>query len=209
MSNLTNYIDYFRQKAVMHYLLKHNPASENGDTTGADKAFAKWNLDEIVTGLRTKIGKRCMLLELYETDTAAAVPYDIKEHTTGAFTIMQKVPTGGTTLQEEEAYDTSLKIARDILRSVWQDHYGPNKNKCKTPFYEFYFDKINIQATPMMFDGYFGYRVEFHFKLQSEMNFMTPPEEGTFLNNYFVLGEPGDYLLADDRYMLAIFKQPN
>lgn len=176
-TNVQLYIDYFRQLAVHHHLLQHDPAAENGDGTSH---FARWSADEVVNGLRTKFGFPALLLEMYEITTQAEIAYDIKGDYHGAFTVVDEAMASNTTDEVLKLASTET-IMFDFLKQIWQDHYGANIDRATTPFQYFHFDKVQIMPVGPLFDNVFGWRVEFSFDLRQKQNITTPPADGTFI----------------------------
>ncbi len=181
-NNLNNYVDYFRQLAVRHSALRHNEAAETGDAPASEMHFTKWNLNELTGALRTKLSFPAVLLELYETQTAGATIYDVKQRPKGALTVLQKVKEGSIR-DEEAAYTLTEKILYDLLKQIWQDHYASSVDRCETPFYQFDYNALHIIPTPKLFQNEMGWRVEFPFEFQHTINIKTPPETGVFLNH--------------------------
>ena len=73
------------------------------------------------------------------------------------------------------------RIMFDVLKQIWQDHYGPNAERATTPFQYFHFDKLQIMPVGPLFDNQFGWRVEFAFDLRQNISIVEPPAPGTFL----------------------------
>jgi hypothetical protein len=181
MSNLIRYIDYFRQLAVTHKDILHKPSTETADSAIGEKRFAKWSAEEVVSGLRTKIGPVALMIEIYETDLYASNVYDIKQLPKGAFTFFKATKEKDVN-DQYDAFEWTEKIVYDLLKQIWQDHYGTDKNKCSTPFKKFVFDKDMITAVgPLFKNNYCGWRVEFEFEFQQEFNITIAPADGTFI----------------------------
>lgn len=181
MSNVNNYINYFRQLAVTHKDILHDPSSETGDSGIGEKRFAKWSAEEIVSGLRTKIGNRALMIEIYETDLQASNVYDIKQLPRGAFTFFKATKEKDVN-DQYDALEWTEKIMYDLMKQIWQDHYGQDKDRCSTPFKKFVFDKSSIVAVgPLFKNNYCGWRIEFEFEFQQLFNITVAPEEGTFI----------------------------
>lgn len=176
-TNVQLYIDYFRQMAVKHKDLQHNPAAENGD---GYCRFARWSADEVVNGLRTKFRFPALLLEMYEVVTASEIAWDIKGLYRGAFTVLDEARASNTTDEVDKLAQTE-RIMFDVLKQIWQDHYGPNADRATTPFQYFHFDKLQIMPVGPLFDNQFGWRVEFAFDLRQNISIVEPPAPGTFL----------------------------
>ena len=182
MSNIDNYVNYFRSLAINCVAIGHDPASETGDALPAARKFARWNAEEVISGLRTEVGWPCLLIELYETDFDAANVYDIKKRPKGAFTVLQHAQPGSFN-DEQAAFSLTEEIVYDLVKKIWQDHYGTSADRCNSPFRQFYFDGSNMAPVGPLFDGAkFGYRVEFGFELQHDVNITEPPAPGKFIN---------------------------
>ena len=179
--NISSYTAYFRSLAVAHALLQHNPASETGDAPISAMHFARWGVDEVITNLRSKVSWPAMLLEAYNRDISSENPSAIRGDYAGAFTILATAKA--TNAQSvEQAYDLSEGIMNDVLAQIYQDHYGPNKTRCNSPFHAFHFDKMQIIPVGMLFDAQWGWRCEFSFMAKETSNIQKAPAIGTFLN---------------------------
>lgn len=173
--NTSTYSAYFRNLAIKHTLLRHDPLSEQGSAPGK-KHFFRFSTDEIITGLRSKINFPALGLELYEKTTGN----NVKGTYDGAFSVLCTADAEDYSAVEE-AYDISEKILHDILAKIYQDHYGPITSRCGTPFQFFDFDNLKIMSMGPVFDSQFGWRCEFSFRMYKEYSITTPPVEGLFL----------------------------
>jgi hypothetical protein len=173
------YIDYFRQLAVRHKEIQHQPTSENGDASPGTQKFCRWNVEEAVSGLRSKMGWPGLLLEMYEIVTRSPSPYDVKGVYSGAFTVLDKT-TSDNTQSEVDAFSKTETIYQDMLKQIWQDHYGTGKDRCSTPFAEFYFDNLNIVPVGPILDRQCGWRVEFQFKPRTLVKITEAPTDAFF-----------------------------
>ncbi len=178
-NNVTGYIDYFRQLAVSHKDLQHKPASETGDCLPGDMRFTKISVEQVLKGLHSKIGFPCLTLELYTTDTESEIVYEVKQKPRGAFMVVDH-PENDTNAAEEKCYEIAETIVLQILKQIWQDHYGVGVNRCATPFKEFVYDKISITPVGPIFSNEHGWRVEFDFEFQNIIDITEAPEEGIF-----------------------------
>ena len=121
-----------------------------------------------------------MTLELYETELQSQSVADIKPMPKGSFMIIDN-PCQQPSAAEEDVFIKTERIVYDILKQIWQDHYGPQA-LCPEPFSFFDFNNLTITPVSKIFSGQSGYRVIFDFQLQNTFNITTPPEAGTFLN---------------------------
>jgi hypothetical protein len=178
-NNVGGYTEYFRRLAIAHKDIGHDRDSETNDSKAGKKKFARWSSDEVVTGLRSKVGFPALLIELYEVNTKSEMVYHIQEKPMAAFTILEHAKLHDYA-DEERAFELTEKIAADILKQIWQDHYGPTANRCETPFKDVDFNGIQMTPVGPLFDNEFGWRVEFGFTFKDSNNLSIAPEVGTF-----------------------------
>ncbi len=143
--------------------------------------FTRWSADEVISGLRTKIGFPALLIELYEVELASLNVFDIKQKTKGAFTVIEHAKPNDFN-DEQLAFEVTEAIVYDILKKMWQDHYGPAHDRCTTPFRRVDFNSMNIVPVGPLFQNEFGYRVEFDFELQQTIDITVAPAAGTFIS---------------------------
>ncbi len=178
-NNVTGYVDYFRQLAVSHKDLLHDPLTEEGKGEMENKRFAIFGNEEVIKGLRTEIKFPALIIELYDTQASYENIYDIRKKTSGAFMVIDNAIEDNF-LDELRAYATAEGIINDILKKIWQDHYGVDKDRCQTPFQDFYFD-YEITPTGKLFQNEYGYYVQFNFKLKNNISISEAPANGTFI----------------------------
>jgi hypothetical protein len=172
------YVDYFRQLAVHHVDLQHDPGSETGDADPESCHFARWTADEIISGLRTKVSFPALMLELYETNTTAETELDVRPNYAGAFSVVTSaLPENHTS--EVAAFSTSENIMTDMLQKIWDDHFGIGQFRCSTPF-EYWNVVYNITPFGPILNNEFGYRCEFTFNFKRDRKYSQPPAEGRF-----------------------------
>lgn len=179
-ADIQGYIDYFRQLAVTHKDIQHNIASETGDASPGEKRFSTWGIDQVVTGLRTKMGDPLLLLENYEIHTSGQNMHDVKAAYSGAFTVIGRAKVNNYA-DEVFQFAKCERIYKDILQKIWQEMYGADAEFCSTPFYSFQFHTLSIIPVGPLFDNSFGWRIEFSFNPKLSFNISTPPEPGTFI----------------------------
>lgn len=178
--NVTAYVDYFRQLAVRHKDLLHDVQTEMGLGSTADKKFFIFGNNEVITGLNTDIGKTALLLELYDNSGSAENVYDIRQSPKGAFMVVD-LALENNFPDQLRAYAFTETIMFDILKQVWQDHYGTDADQCQRPFKQF---KWNTEITPTgkLFTNYYGWYVQFQFDFQNTIDITQAPVDGTFIN---------------------------
>lgn len=179
---IASYIDYFRQIAVKHAKLLHDPATETGNGPEGAMHFTKVNIDEVLFALNSAAGFPLLLLELYEVTSEAEIVSDFRSVASGAFMVVDH-PADKTFASHEQCYITTETIVYDILQKMWNDNYGPGSNACDTPFEDIPFDSIGITPVGPIFAGEYGYRVEFDFRLRQARNITQPLVRGMFIEN--------------------------
>lgn len=175
MTNVASYADYFRQLARRHHKLLHDPQVKG------QSRFARWSSEEVLEGLRAKITFPAMLVELYELTTKSEQAYSVGAYYKGAVSIFATGKDGDYN-SIEAAYDLAEEILNDVLAQMWQDHYGPDKDRCNTPFRSLNFDGMNIIPAGPVWESQYGWRCEFSFLFNHIPKFTTPPAEGVFVN---------------------------
>ena len=177
--NTSTYTDYFRQLAVQHKDLLHNPASETGDAPLGQKHFFRWGTEEAVTGLRTKMSWPALGVELYEK-ILGGNNNSLKGNYNGAFSVFCAANVNDYQAVEA-AFDQAETILHDMLAQIYQHHYGPLPVRCDTPFEYFDFPGCKIDPVGPVFDNQFGWRCEFSFRMNKERSITTAPATGTFI----------------------------
>ena len=178
--NVAEYTDYFRQLAVQHTDLRHNPLSETGDAPVGEKHFGRYGGEEVISGLRTKIAWPALLIEMYENKTSAENVFAVRSNYAGAFSIYASANPENTN-EQEAAFILTERILYEILARIWQDHYGSDADECARPFKSFDFASLNIVPVGPVFDRQFGWRCEFSFDFNNLKTITEAPAEGTFI----------------------------
>lgn len=175
---VTDYINYFRELAISHKDIKHDPLSESSAPSG-EKHFTRISIDEVLKGLQSTVFFPLLALELYETETSAESNVNVKLQPRGAFMVVDH-PATDSFADQEDCYSRMEKIVYEILQKIYRDH-KPGSNVCARSFKSFNFNQLNITPVGPVFSGEYGYRVEFGFELQKQINITQPPSPGTFL----------------------------
>lgn len=178
--NVARYTDYFRQLAVSHHQLQHDPLSETGDAPIGSKHFGRFGAEEVIQGLHGKVDWPALLIEMYENKLTSEDVYSVKGNFAGAFSIF-KTANPENLNEVEDSFAFTETIMQDCLAKIWQDHYGTNADSCTTPFKSFNFDGTQITPVGPVFDRQFGWRCEFTFDFNNLKNITTAPVAGTFI----------------------------
>lgn len=180
MSNSATYIDYFRNLAASHHLIQHDPASETADSDIGKKKFTIFGNEEIVAGLSSKLSFPGLCIEMFETTLKAETPYDIKQNPKGSFMVLGTAKVNDF-VDRQLIYDLTEEITYDLLQKIWDDHYGEGKERCKTPFKQFYYNQAEIMPVGPLFKHEFGWYVPFSFVFQDTIKINQPPAAGKFI----------------------------
>lgn len=180
MSNVTTYINYFKNHAVKHSEIQHDILTEDGGGDPDRKRFTVFGNNEVVSGLRNQIVFPALCLELYDNNLEGQDYYNIRHKPRGAFMVLNRFELQNFA-DEQRAYDNAEKIMYDILQKTWQDHYGKGKDQCTTPFLSFDFTRIEITPTGLLFTNCVGWYVQFNFQLKNTINIAQAPADGVFL----------------------------
>lgn len=182
MAYVSDYINYFRQLAVQHKDLLHDPETEEVNYSGPmdKKTFCAFDAEELITGLRTQTGPVVLCLQMYENNLSNENVYDIRQRPEGAFTVVGNVKENSFK-DQERVLELTENICYDLLRRIWQDHYSSDVELCERPFKAFRFTKP-ITPTGRVFDGKYGWYVEFAFDFKNTINITEAPEAGTFIS---------------------------
>lgn len=180
MNNLNAYVEYFRQLAVSHKDIQHDPETEIGKGDIEKKRFCMFGSEELVSSLRTQISFPALLIELYETITSSDSVNYIHQNPSGSFMILASASEQNNVMAEQVAYAKAEEIMFDIFKKIWQDVYGKNVDRCSTPFKSF---RWNMEITPTgkLFQNQFGWYVQFKFEFQNTIDITKAPVDGTFL----------------------------
>jgi len=162
--NVSLYTNYFRQKAIAHPLLQHDPAAEDANAEAGKRRFTTFNMQQVANGLRSVIGDGPFLhLHIYDirlADNGSA----IKGGYTGGFLVTMKAEKENLSAIET-AYNTCEAIALDIIGDMRIEH-REDVNKCSFPFGEIYWSQATINAAGPIFTERYGWWVEFPFDVK-------------------------------------------
>lgn len=180
VKNILEYVDYFRQMAVSHVAIKHNPLSEDGDAPMGSRKFYRTSAGEVLSALPKDIGFPMVTVELYDNMPKENNKYDIQGKFTGAFMVVDQANPKNFT-EQLTAHATGERIVYQFLQKMWADHYGKNVNRQETPFKDIDFNGMDIVFVTGIFNGQcFGVRCEFNFEIEQHKKIATPPEAGVF-----------------------------
>ena len=183
-NNVAGYTDYFRQLAISHKDVKHDPLSETGNATvKGTRRFGRTSASEVLSALPSDAGTIFVTVELYDTNLRSDNPFDIKGLYKGAFMIVKFADTNDFTAQEQAHADCE-RIGYEFLQKIWVDHYGPDAeaSRSQTPFRDIEYNEADLAFVSGLFNGtWFGWRCEFGFNFNQKQKIAVVPADGTFL----------------------------
>ena len=177
----SQYTEYFENLAAAHKDIRHTKGAHKMDAGIGENRFATYNADDVISKtFRTKIGFPALMAEMFEFNFNGSSVYDPKMMHRGAFSVICKA-NHRDLYSEQEALDQAEAILWDCIQQLYADHYGPNKDRCLTPFQ--FVDVQNAQAMPFgpIWDFNFGWRFEFSFRPKLTRKLTDAPPTGTFI----------------------------
>lgn len=180
MTQIETFTDYFRQLAIRHKDIRHDPATEDGGGEIGGRRFSYWSAANVISGMRAQLGFPALMLELYETELDASNMANIKQLPKAAITVLAHAEGSGMK-PEESAYTVAETIMISIIQQIYQDHHGPDAGPCSKPFARIEFDKAPIMPTGKVLTNEYGWRFEFSFEFARTFDLTKPPIAGTFI----------------------------
>lgn len=149
----SEYISFFEDLATRHKSLLHS---------GSEKHFVRANIEELITGLRSKVAWPCLVLESYELNLIDHKSDNIYLVPTGAFSILTKVTRDDYT-QENEAINACMGIGLDIITAIRKEYRAMGTPAESAARKIKYFDPATVKAYKVgpVLENCFGYRFEF------------------------------------------------
>lgn len=153
-------VEYFKLLAEEHVDIQHS------DTK---KHFFRFELDEVISGLCTKLNYPALILEAYDFDYSESRSDNILKARNGAFMLIDKVSDQGDYDRIHEVWDEMEAIGDEILIRMRAD-----KEKKTVPVLR---DFVISESSGIPFDvrttGQYG--VRFTFSLRSAVNTNVDP----------------------------------
>ena len=156
------YKDYFRDCAIRHKKIKHDPASEGNGGVVAKRKFESFNMDEVAKSLRSSVGDGIVLfLHMYDWSPEDNGAFDTKAVYTGGFMVTMKAAVNNSG-SEEIAYVETEQVAWDIIGKMYGD-FQTSEEKCMNALGMVNWNSIKVTSTGQLWDNRFGWWVEFNF----------------------------------------------
>ncbi len=156
MPSVKEYVDYFEGIATQHKEIQH---------TDAKKHFARINIEEVLTGLRSSIFTPALILESFEGGLIDNKSDNILADRMGAFMILKEVEHDNFK-QEAEFLDDCERIGLDAIRRMRRDaRVQPIQARLLRGLQ---LSKVGWMKVGPVFDNWYGYR--FTFSLEDHEN---------------------------------------
>lgn len=173
--SINTYVNYFRLMAASHTSIGHELGSEGPDADKSKSRFAIFSHDEVLTGLRSRIGDGVVLfLHPYFIKPKSNGAGDYRGVYSGAFIIAKKANKSDIAdwlpaLNECEfiAYGIAGQLVND------SNEFGATC-KMQNPFSGCLWDDMKFEPVMNLWDGRFGWYVEFEFTLKQAKFLMNP-----------------------------------
>jgi len=167
-NNTNDYVNYFRQLAVSHYLILHDSSQEGPNATQKGKCrFVLFDNDEVVTGLRSVVPDGIVFyLEMFTGRGVDNLAGDYRGQYQGRFLIAKKVKAMSIT-ELQQAYAECEGVMWDIIgRMLYDNAYaGPD---CELPFRNLTLNDFTWEPVSNLWDGRAGWVVDFNYQQSRE-----------------------------------------
>lgn len=155
-SKFQDIIAYFRHLATTHIALQH---------TAENKHFFRFELEEVLTGIRSTINYPCLILEGYDFGYSDNNSDNLIKGRNGAFILLDHATHPDDFDRIDEIYDAMEEIADDILAKIKSD-----KRNTSIPFIAgFDFNKTEGQMLKGE-DQTYGIRISFTIESPKEIS---------------------------------------
>lgn len=160
MTGIANYIEYFRNVAVTHPLIGHNPLSEVANGPAGERGFTLFTAEEVLKQLRFSLNpkKASLHLNIYESSfKIREINSQRDSYFTGAFMITKKM-IGREMSEIADIFIETEGIAEDVLsglidNSIWGD-------ECAV---DYVIEAGDVNPLGPIWDNRYGWLVEFNF----------------------------------------------
>ncbi len=154
-------IAYFEQLATDHVQIQHSPTS---------KHFARLELDEVVTGIQSRIKFPLLVLEGYSFSLRDPKSDNVMKQRSGAFMLLTHVKDKGDYNLIHETWDFLEEIGDDIIARMKQDKRNP-----ASPIRNFNFD--SVEGSLISFDANMLYGIRYTYDIETSFPAMVDPDK--------------------------------
>ncbi len=145
-------IEYFENIARSHVGIKH---------TDTKKHFFRLELDEVLTGLRSKINYPALILEGYDFDYTDVQSDNVIKNRSGAFILLDHSKDNHDFDRIHEIWDALEEIGDEIVIKILADKRNRSEKTIRG------FDMNDIQAVLIANDVDQNYGIRFSFKIST------------------------------------------
>ncbi|HPS40061.1 MAG TPA: hypothetical protein PL124_11645 [Candidatus Cloacimonadota bacterium] len=154
-AKFSDLVDYFERIAEEHVSIKHS---------ATQKHFFRFELDEVLAGLTSKLNYPALILEAYDFDFADSRSDNIIKQRNGAFILIDKVSDTGDFAKIHEVWDEMEEIGDDILIRMRRDKALRIEPVLRD------FDIAMSSGVPFDVRAYGQYGMRFTFSLRCPVN---------------------------------------
>ena len=159
MPTVSEYVEYFEEISRQHTEIQH---------TDDEKHFARINIEEVLTGLRSSILTPALILESFEGGLIDNKSDNILADRMGAFMILKQVQMDNFT-QEAEFLDDCERIGLDVIRRMRRDaRVQPIQDRLLRGLQ---LSKVGWMKVGPVFDNWYGYRFTFSLEDYETMKY--------------------------------------
>lgn len=157
---LLDYISYFETAAINHKLLLHN----NGAAPGSTKriTFYEIDIEDILKALKLDNKYMSLLLESPEYRPSDAKSDNIRNHTTGAYVVVEEVIMGDK-VDRRNKLEATRKVAQQIIAKIINDNKRFSTKRTGPEIKGFDVNSVRFQKVGPILTNHYGWRVEFTF----------------------------------------------
>jgi hypothetical protein len=148
-------VAYFKKIATEHIEIKH---------TESKKHFYRFELDEVISALCSKINYPALILESYDFNYSDSHSDNIMKKRSGAFILIDKVRDSGNYEEIHTVWDKLEGIGEDILIRIRADKAAKTEAAARD------FDIGESEGIPFNVKELGQYGVRFTFVLKSPVN---------------------------------------
>lgn len=155
-------VTYFEKLATEHIEIGH---------TSTKKHFFRFELDEVLAGLTSKLNYPALILEAYDFDFADSRSDNVMKQRNGAFILIDKVSDTGDFAKIHEVWDKMEEIGDDILIRMRRDKAARTEPVLRD------FDIAQSSGMPLDVKTLGHYGIRFTFSLRCAVNNEVDPEK--------------------------------
>lgn len=160
----TSYRNYFRNLAIRHKEILHDPASEEEGAPATNRHFIQFNTDDVVNALSTAFGAGpCLALHDYEWNVKDNGAYAFAHEYKGSLLVIKKA-IANDPVDTAAVKDLTETIMADVQAQMRVDQYNIAGSD-GSPFKDIDWNKARTIPVGPMWDNCYGWYLEFSFSM--------------------------------------------